>query len=173
MSAHTPPTLSAAQARQRLAAGAHLIDIRTTAEFAREHVPGSLNIPQADLATAALPAGELIFTCRSGGRTGSCAADIQRVAGARAAILQGGLASWQQSGGPLQTDRTQPIDLMRQVQIAAGSLILIGLALGLLVNPLFLGLSAFVGAGLTFAGLSGWCGMARLLAQMPWNRAAA
>ena len=64
----------------------------------------------------------------------------------------------------------QPIELMRQVQIAAGTLVLCGLLLGLTVAPGFLGLTAFVGAGLVFAGISGWCGMARLLAAMPWNR---
>jgi hypothetical protein len=31
-------------------------------------------------------------------------------------------------------------------------------------------LSGFVGAGLVFAGVTGFCGMARLLALMPWNR---
>ena len=67
-------------------------------------------------------------------------------------------------------DRRQPIELMRQVQIVAGSLVLLGVALGISVAPAFLALSAFVGAGLAFAGISGWCGMARLLAIMPWNR---
>ena len=61
---------------------------------------------------------------------------------------------------------------MRQVQIAAGALILAGVILSVTVNPAFLGLSAFVGAGLTFAGVTGWCGMAHLLALMPWNKAA-
>lgn len=168
-----PEQISAAEARQRVAAGAHLIDIRSPAEFRREHVPGSRNVPRETLATASLPEGELIFTCRSGGRTGACAADIESRAGTRAAILEGGLLAWQQAGGETLEDRSQPIDLMRQVQIVAGTLVLAGLLLGVLVNPLFLGLSAFVGAGLTFAGLSDWCGMARLLARMPWNRAAA
>jgi predicted branched-subunit amino acid permease len=60
---------------------------------------------------------------------------------------------------------------MRQVQIAAGSLVVIGVLLGALVHPGFYALSAFVGAGLVFAGVSGFCGMARLLVLMPWNRA--
>ena len=59
---------------------------------------------------------------------------------------------------------------MRQVQIVAGSLVLLGVVLGTTVSPLFLLLSGFVGAGLVFAGLSGWCGMAQLLALAPWNR---
>jgi len=67
-------------------------------------------------------------------------------------------------------DQRQPLEIMRQVQIVAGGLVLLGVALGVWVAPAFLGLSAVVGAGLAFAGVSGWCGMARLLALMPWNR---
>ena len=158
------------EARARLEAGARLIDIRSPAEFAREHVPGSLNIPQETLAHADLPSGPLIFTCRSGARTGGCARQIADRAGPTAAILSGGVAAWAAAGLPVSVDRSRPIDLMRQVQITAGSLVLIGVLLALFAHPGFLGLAAFVGAGLTFAGLSGWCGMARLLALMPWNR---
>jgi hypothetical protein len=56
------------------------------------------------------------------------------------------------------------------VQITAGSLVLIGVILGFAVSPWFFALSAFVGAGLTFAGISGTCAMASLLTVMPWNR---
>jgi hypothetical protein len=59
---------------------------------------------------------------------------------------------------------------MRQVQITAGSLVALGTALGWFVSPWFLILSGFVGCGLMFAGLSGWCGMAMMLGRMPWNR---
>ncbi len=59
---------------------------------------------------------------------------------------------------------------MRQVQITAGSLVVIGVVLGLVVTPGFLAIPAFIGSGLVFAGASGWCGMAKLLARMPWNR---
>ena len=88
-------------------------------------------------------------------------------------LLEGGLNAWKSAGLPTQIDRSKPIELQRQVQIAAGSLVLIGVALALTVSPAFIALSAFVGAGLTFAGISGWCGMAKLLGVMPWNKAAA
>jgi hypothetical protein len=71
---------------------------------------------------------------------------------------------------PVALDRSQPIDIIRQVQIAAGSLVLMGILLGTLLAPGFYALSAFVGAGLMFAGISGFCGMAHLLTLMPWNR---
>ena len=77
------------------------------------------------------------------------------------------------AGLPLFVDKRAPIPIMRQVQITAGSLVLLGAILGTWVAPAFYGLSAFVGAGLMFAGISGWCGMAKLLAFMPWNRRAA
>ena len=85
-------------------------------------------------------------------------------------MIVGGLESWRKAGLPIAIDRKAPLELMRQVQIAAGSLILAGVLLGWLVAPAFFALAAFVGAGLTFAGATGFCGMARLLAAMPWNR---
>ena len=70
------------------------------------------------------------------------------------------------------TGGSRVISLERQVRIAAGSLVLLGVALGLLVHPAFIGLAAFVGAGLVFAGVTDWCGMGLLLARMPWNQTA-
>jgi hypothetical protein len=61
-----------------------------------------------------------------------------------------------------------PVD--RQVQLIAGTMVLTGVALGTLVNPWFLVISAFFGAGLTFAGATGTCGLALMLMKMPWNR---
>jgi hypothetical protein len=72
---------------------------------------------------------------------------------------------------PVAVDRRQPIDLQRQVQIGAGSLILAGALLGLLVSPWFYAVPAFVGAGLVTAGMTGFCGLARLLMRAPWNKA--
>jgi hypothetical protein len=74
---------------------------------------------------------------------------------------------------PTSLDRSKPIEMQRQVQIVAGGLVLLGLVLAVVVSPWFAALSAFVGAGLVFAGVSGWCGMAKVLAVMPWNRLAA
>jgi rhodanese-related sulfurtransferase len=83
--------------------------------------------------------------------------------------MEGGLDAWRKAGLECTVDRKQPLEIMRQVQIAAGLLILLGVLLGFAVDPLWFGLAAFVGAGLTVAGVTGWCGMARLLAVMPWN----
>jgi rhodanese-related sulfurtransferase len=154
---------------------ATLIDIREPDEFRRRHVPGALPRPLSAFDAAGLniePGREVIFACKSGMRTAAACERLATAAGGPALVLDGGVDAWAAAGLPIAEDRTQPIEIMRQVQIAAGSLVMTGVALGLLVHPAFFGLSAFVGAGLTFAGVSGFCGMAKLLALTPWNRAA-
>ena len=168
------PTIDVARARDLLDHGAVLIDIREADEHARERVPGARHNPLSRLAAVDAPAGKaVIFHCRSGARTAANASRLAGAAACEAYILEGGLDAWKKAGLPVAVDRRQPIEIMRQVQITAGSLVLAGVALGVWVAPAFLALPAFVGAGLAFAGISGWCGMARLLSVMPWNRAKA
>ncbi len=83
---------------------------------------------------------------------------------------RGRYSGLKQAGLPTVEDKSQPLPLMRQVQIAARLLILCGVVLGYTLSSGFFLLSGFVGAGLLFAGLTGFCGMARLLKVMPWNR---
>jgi hypothetical protein len=85
-------------------------------------------------------------------------------------VIEGGLNAWRAAGLPSHLDRAQPLPLQRQVQIAAGSLVVLGVLLAVAVSPWFVLLSAFVGGGLVFAGLSGTCALGTLLAAMPWNR---
>lgn len=167
-------TVNAVEAYALMSRGAALVDIRAADEHARVSIPGSVNVPLDRLTHAALPqASIVIFHCRSGNRTRAHQAALADAAICESYILEGGLDQWRKSGLPVTEDRRQPLELMRQVQIAAGSLILLGVVLGFLVKPAFFGISAFVGAGLIFAGVTGWCGMARLLAAMPWNRRSA
>lgn len=165
--------LPPAEVSARIASGgAVLIDIREPDEFARSHVPGAHSAPLSQWEQAALPKGgaQVIFTCRSGMRTaGACDRLAARVSGA-AYVLDGGLDAWRKAGLPLAVDAKAPLEIMRQVQIAAGSLVLVGVVLGFLVAPGFFGLAAFVGAGLTFAGVTGFCGLANVLMLAPWNR---
>ncbi|MEW6089621.1 MAG: rhodanese family protein [Pseudomonadota bacterium] len=166
-------TISAAEAKSLAARGAVVVDIREPDEFAREHIPGAVNEPLSKLgARPARGASDIvIYHCKSGMRTKGNAPKLAEAAACEAYILEGGIDAWKASGLPVARDERQPIELMRQVQIAAGSLVVIGVLLGALVHPGFYALSAFVGAGLVFAGVSGFCGMARLLVLMPWNRA--
>lgn len=166
--------LNPADAANRIKSGdAILIDIREPDEYAREHIPGAKSLPISALdgSDLTLTAGQhAIFHCKSGMRTDShCARLAQHVSG-EAFMLEGGLDAWRASGLPTAKDENAPLEINRQVQITAGSLILIGVLLGWFVSPVLFGLSAFVGAGLMFAGISGWCGMATLLQAMPWNR---
>jgi rhodanese-related sulfurtransferase len=153
--------------------GAVLVDIREPDEFRRRHVKGALSQPLSAFERAHLkiePGRDVVFTCKTGMRTAAVCDRLARAIDGEAYVLEGGLDAWAAAGLPVETDAKAPLEIMRQVQIAAGSLVLLGLGLGLFVHPAFLGLSAFVGAGLTFAGVSGFCGMARLLALAPWNR---
>ena len=165
------PTIDATRARALLDQGAVMIDVRETDEHARERLPGARNKPLSRLAPVDAPSGAIvIFHCRSGTRTAANAGKLADAAPCDAYILEGGLEAWKKAGLPVAIDRRQPLEIMRQVQIVAGSLVLLGVGLGVWVAPAFLGLSAFVGAGLAFAGITGWCGMAKLLTVMPWNR---
>jgi len=153
--------------------GATLVDIRSADEHAREHIAGAVHVPLDRLEELPKVAGPIIFHCKSGMRTLANEAALRAAAGSTPChILEGGLDGWRAAGLPTRVDRKQPLEIMRQVQLAAGGLVLLGVLLGFLIAPVFFGLSAFVGAGLMMAGATGWCGMAKLLQAMPWNRRA-
>ena len=153
-----------------------LVDVREDHERASEHIPGSAHAPLSRFDAADVQrqhAGKrVVFHCRSGKRSADAAGRFSAAqGGAQVFHLAGGIEGWKASGRDVERAAGGPkVDVMRQVQITAGSIVLIGVGLGAFVHPAFLGVSAFVGAGLVFAGASGWCGMAMLLAKMPWNR---
>jgi rhodanese-related sulfurtransferase len=166
------PQISSLEAKRLLEAGsAVLIDIREANEHARENIAEARLVPLSGLSPQAVGAEKrtVIFHCQSGNRT---CMNIDRLSGLGLAdirVLEGGLMGWKAAGLPTNLDRRQPIELQRQVMIAAGSIVLAGLLLAAFVSPLFVALTAFVGCGLVFAGLSGHCGLAMLLKRMPWN----
>jgi len=167
-------TVSPKEAATLIKDGARLIDIREADEHAREAIPGAHNIPMSDLTTCDCPDGAtLIFHCRSGMRTQMAAPQLAEWAGRDILILEGGIDAWRTAGQATHVDQKAPLELNRQVQITAGSLILISTLGSVLLHPNLVWLAAFAGAGLTFAGLSGTCGMARMLMLMPWNKKAA
>jgi rhodanese-related sulfurtransferase len=171
--------LAPAEAKRRLDEGsAVLIDIREPAEYAREHILGARLVPLDGIDTHDFDrdraAGKTaIFHCQTGRRTTANAARLLAAGFKETYVLEGGLNGWRAAGLPSHLDRSKPIELQRQVQIAAGSLVVLGVVLAALVSPWFVLLSAFVGGGLVFAGATGTCGMAHVLMLMPWNRAAA
>ncbi len=156
--------------------GAILVDIREPDEHARAHIPGARHLPlsRLDEADLSVHRGQpVVFHCRSGARTlGQAPRLAAKLGGAcEAYIVDGGLDAWRKAGLPVVTDRRQPLELQRQVQIGAGGLAFFGTLLGLAVSPWFFAVPLFVGAGLMTAGVTGFCGMARVLVHMPWNRA--
>jgi rhodanese-related sulfurtransferase len=169
--------ISPEQAADLANRGAVLVDIRERDEHARERIPFARHEPLSQIGGSEpqLSGAEVvIFHCRSGARTKANEGRLATInSDCEAYLLEGGLEAWKKAGLPTAFDRRQPIEIMRQVQIAAGSLVALGAALGAFVSPYFHALSAFVGLGLMFAGVTGTCGMATILGLMPWNRRAA
>ena len=162
------PTITPAQAKRLLEGGSILIDIREADEYARENIPGARHVPlseldQADL--AAQPGQTVIFHCRSGARTRNHGARLAARAGraGEVVLMDGGLDAWRKAGLPTSVERSQPGGLLRQVQIAAGGLILLGTLLGMAATLWFYAVPLSVKSGLLLAVLAGCYGMARLL----------
>jgi rhodanese-related sulfurtransferase len=151
-----------------------LIDVRTPVEFREVHVDFARNVPLDRLDAQAIQSQRsandqpLYVICRSGSR-GKQACERLSAAGLNVVNVEGGTQAWDAAGLPVVRGQ-KAISLERQVRIAAGFLVLVGAVLAMTVHPYFAGLSAFVGAGLMFAGITDTCGMAMLLARMPWNQ---
>ncbi|WP_417380303.1 rhodanese-like domain-containing protein [Gimesia sp.] len=155
----------------------HLIDVRTPAEFREVHAPIAVNIPLDQLTAEQIKglvngngADPVYLICQSGNRSSKACQKLIETGFANVVSVEGGTKAWEAEGLPVNRGK-KTISLERQVRIAAGFLVLTGAVLGMFVNPWFSGLSAFVGAGLMFAGITDTCGMAMILAKMPWNRA--
>lgn len=170
----TPQEL--AQLRKSSDGSVELLDVRTPVEFRELHVDFARNVPLDRLDPAALlaerngAADPLYVICRSGAR-GRQACERLSSAGLNVVNVAGGTVAWDAAGLPVIRG-SKAISLERQVRIAAGFLVLLGAVLALTVHPYFLGLSAFIGAGLMFAGITDTCGMGMILARMPWNQVA-
>lgn len=172
-------TITPNQLFERTKAGksVELIDVRTPVEYEEVHVDFARNVPLDRLEAAKLASGRddsaepLYVICRSGSRGKQACEKIQAAGYTNVINVEGGTQAWDQAGLPVVRGK-KTISLERQVRIAAGSLVVIGTALGAFVHPYFLGLPAFVGAGLVFAGVTDTCGMGMLLARMPWNQVA-
>jgi len=151
-------------------AHSRIIDVRSAAEFATGHIPGAINIPmeQVETRTADVGGGPVVMVCEAGARAAIVAgwlAPRQPVS-----VLTGGTAAWRNAGLPLVSCAPCRWTLERQVRLGAGVIVLAATLLSVIVSAKWIYLAMFVGAGLTFAGLTNICGMAVVLARMPWNR---
>lgn len=150
-----------------------LVDVREPAEHRAESIDKAYLIPLGEISLEKLPSKSrpIVIHCRSGKRS----EDAGKKLLAQDPMLQiysldGGIIAWQQAGFDINKSGSYRLPLDRQTQLAAGFLAFLGTVLGTLVASEFYILPGFVGLGLMFAGLTGWCGMARLLAKMPWNQ---
>lgn len=179
MSTVAPATITVQELAQRVKTGdkVELIDVRTPVEFREAHLEFAKNIPLDQLDPAAVmqsrpaPGEPLYVICQKGGRGGMAADKFQRAGFDNVINVEGGTLAALNTSLPIVRGK-KAMSLERQVRIAAGSLVLIGVALAYFVDPYFIGLSAFVGAGLVFAGITDTCGMGMMLAKMPWNQVA-
>jgi rhodanese-related sulfurtransferase len=165
-------TTSPRAAREQQAE-ALFLDVRTPAEFEESHIEGALLHPLTELNPEevkrhARGKRSVFLICRSGGRARQAAEKLAAHGLSGLQVMSGGMQAWENEGLPVNRGRTM-ISLERQVRIGAGAMVVVGALLGYFVNPGWIALSAFVGAGLVFAGLTDTCGMAMMLARMPWN----
>jgi len=149
-----------------------LVDVREPVEFTAAHIPRAINLPLSRLQPeqiSHLDSQTLVLYCRSGQRSHQASQRLAQ-AGIRCSQLKGGILAWTAAGYPLEKNAQAPISLFRQVQIVAGSLVVIGTVAGVWVSPWWLLLSGFVGAGLVFAGITDTCALGMLLAKLPYNQ---
>ena len=156
------------------AADCQIIDVREPAEYETEHISGVSSMPLSGLggdSVAGLKKDKpLYIICHSGVRACEAADRLRGLGFTDSRVLEGGLEAWLAAGRGVVRGLSKVWDLQRQVRFAAGLLVLAGAALSGFAHPYWLWLAGFVGAGLAFSGLTGTCGMALMLARMPWNR---
>jgi rhodanese-related sulfurtransferase len=156
-----------------------LIDVRTPAEYQAGHATGAKLLPLDQLTPEHLAAElnnpatgrdqPLYLTCRSGFRAQQAAERLVAAGYHNLRLLEGGTEAWEKAGLPMQRCG-KAISLERQVQITIGMLLILKVLFGFTIHELFFAATALVGAGLIVAGTTRWCGMARLIAMLPWNR---
>ena len=151
-----------------------MLDVRTPGEYETAHIAGAYNVPLDTLGEHATEirasvAEPVVLVCQSGQRARKAEEALSAAGMANLHVLEGGMTGWAAAGHPVLHGRKR-LSLERQVRIAAGALAAAGGALALAVNPLFALIPTFVGSGLLFAGVTDTCGMAMLLAKLPYNR---
>ena len=150
-----------------------LIDVREPAEHAAMHISSATLAPLSKLKNFNLPQGitQVIVHCKSGMRAANAIKLLQaRYPSITFKNLDKGIDGWQQAGFTVSKSEKAGFALDRQVQLTIGSMVLLGSVMGYFVDPLWMALSGFFGAGLIFAGTTGTCGLALVIARMPWNQ---
>lgn len=152
-----------------------LLDVRTSPEYASAHVPGATPIPLNELKVDAYlahhkPGSTIFVLCQAGARAAKAIEQFESAGCSDCVLVEGGTQAWIDAGLPVHRGTSKVLPIMRQVQIVVGSLSAVSAILALTVNSWFALLPLVLGCGLLFAGITGTCGMAIMLARMPWNR---
>ncbi|TWT49313.1 Inner membrane protein YgaP [Rubripirellula amarantea] len=153
-----------------------VIDVRMPSEYRDVHAQCARSVPLDSLDPASVMQARngtahepLYVICRSGNRSAQACKKFVDAGFDNVVNVEGGTVAWDKAGLPVVRGK-KSLPLMQQVQLCAGFLTFVGAALGYFVHPYFIGLSAFVGAGLMVAGATGLCPMASAIAKMPWNQ---
>lgn len=153
---------------------ATLIDVREPAEHAAAHIKGALLKPLGNICCSALPKTEqkIIIHCQKGARGEKACQKLlaEQQDGLELYNLEGGIEAWKEAGLSIESSGKKHLPLNQQVQLTIGLGVLTFSLLAYFMHPAFALGAAFFGAGLTNAGLTGWCGLGLLMAKMPWNR---
>ncbi len=154
---------------------ARLIDVREPDEYRQQHIDGAVSVPLSGFDPGAVPPSNGVITilhCRAGGRSLKAAKKLLDAGYRKPIHMKGGIDAWRAAGLPVIVDKRAPMTAMQQTQVLMGAMVLLTTLAGALLSPWALVLTAFIGCGMVFAGITGNCAMANLLARMPWNKAA-
>ncbi len=152
-----------------------LVDVRSHAEFRASHIPGARNMPldelEEDIGDEIKDKDATLFLmCSCGNRSDKACEGMEELGYHNVISIEGGMIEMKRLGVKIVEEEHHVLSLERQVRIAAGSLVLIGVLLGFLLNPWYFAISAFIGTGLVFSGVTDTCGLGLLLMKMPWNK---
>lgn len=150
-----------------------IIDIRTPAEYRSVHISGIKNIPMEQIPSHMNQLSKtepLYLLCNSGNRSKMAISDLSHHGFNNLINVEGGIQAWMKDSFPVIRTAKWHMPVIRQVMTIAGALVLMGSLGSVLLNPNWIWLAVFVGCGLFFAGISGYCLMAKILEKMPWNQ---
>jgi rhodanese-related sulfurtransferase len=169
------PSIHSDELKALLPSGCCLVDVREPVEHAESHIKGAKLIPLGQLEKHIEEIDRdapVVVMCRSGKRGIKALNKLESLGIEKVRNLEGGILAWKAAGHPVVKHDQKVFPLMQQVQITIGLGVLAGVVLSQTVDPRFVYLSAFFGAGLVFAGITGWCGLAILMSKTPWNQVA-
>jgi len=177
MSAHT---ISVEELGSKLLAGTPLtfIDVRTPGEYERLHLPAARLVPLVGLDPAQVaslrksPEDPVYAICASGARSAMACKKLEAAGVSPVISVDGGITAWEAAGLPVERAAPDGMSIERQIRIIAGLVVLSGLLLGRFVHPRFRWVSGVAAGALTISGVTGFCGLALLLAKAPWNKKA-